>query len=326
MANYGASRQRTVAANGAIDLNRVRVFIHVVEDGSFTAAAARLAMPKSSVSRSITALERSLGVRLMQRTTRALNLTDAGRTYFQQVRPALASLSDSAASVRALGTEPRGRVRVTAPPEAEELLCTFIGRFKKKYPLVQIDASFSSRRVDLVAEGFDVAMRAGELKDSSLIARKVVTNRFGLFASAGYLRRRGTPKSVADLAGHECIGMNTPTGRAVWTLQRPDGKEESVEVKCSLTTDLLQFAARSAAEGLGIAMLPELMTSQVPDLLQRVLPQYGKGGGDMNIVSPSRAFEPLAVSLFKDGLAQMMTELSHKRCGGAARKMLAKSA
>src|SRR3954453_22755389 len=101
MTNYGPPRQRTVAQGETIALNRVRVFVRVVEDGSFTAAAKRLALPKSSVSRAVTALERSLGVRLLQRTTRALHLTDAGRSWFQQVRPALASLADSAASVSA---------------------------------------------------------------------------------------------------------------------------------------------------------------------------------------------------------------------------------
>src|SRR5262245_61617158 len=106
MTNYPSGRQRTVASDGTIDLNRIHTFVRVVEDGSFTAAARRLGLPKSSVSRNITALERSLGIRLLQRTTRALNLTDAGRTWFQQVRPALASLTDSTASVRALGTEP----------------------------------------------------------------------------------------------------------------------------------------------------------------------------------------------------------------------------
>src|SRR5581483_11557295 len=112
MANYAASRQPTVASIATIDLNRVHVFSHVVEHGSFTAAAAQLGLPKSSVSRSVTALERSLGVRLLQRTTRALSLTDAGRTYYQQVRPALTSLWDSAAAVRDLGSEPTGRVRI----------------------------------------------------------------------------------------------------------------------------------------------------------------------------------------------------------------------
>src|SRR5258705_10820145 len=106
MANYGVRGQRTVATDSTIDLNRVRAFVHVVEDGSFTAAAKRLGLPKSSVSRSISALERSLGVRLLQRTTRALNLTDAGRTWFQQVRPAVASLTDSTASGRAPRTRP----------------------------------------------------------------------------------------------------------------------------------------------------------------------------------------------------------------------------
>src|SRR5258706_3294839 len=128
MANYGIRGQRTVATDSTIDLNRVRAFVHVVEDGSFTAAARRLGLPKSSVSRSVTALERSLGVRLLQRTTRALHLTDAGQTWFAQVRPALASLTDSTASVRELDAEPRGLVRVTCPPDSDDLLVGYVAR------------------------------------------------------------------------------------------------------------------------------------------------------------------------------------------------------
>lgn len=299
----------------------MRAFVRVVEDGSFTAAARRLGLPKSSVSRSITALEKSLGVRLLQRTTRALHLTDAGQTWFAQVRPALTSLTDSAASVRELGAEPRGRVRVSCPPDSHELLAGYVTRFMKKYPRVQLEVSFTARHVDLVAEGFDLAMRAGELKDSSLVVRRIHTTDLGLFAAPSYLKRRGTPKSVAALARHDCIAMSAPSGRAVWTLVGPSGEPESVELQCALTTDLVEFAGRAAVAGLGIALLPEVFAGGSAQL-QRVLPEYRRVGGSLSVVSPSRGFEPRAVTLFKEGLIAELSSLTKTRCTHAGAKML----
>lgn len=307
MANYPSQRQQTVARTGTIDLNRVHAFVRVVEDGSFTAAARRLGLPKSSVSRSVTALERELGVRLLQRTTRALHLTDAGRTWFQQVRPALASLADSTASVRSLGTEPRGRVRVSCPPDGGELLLPLVKRFRRKYPAVDLDLSFTARHVDLVAEGFDLAVRAGELKDSSLVVRKIQNTDLGLYAAPSYLRRAGTPRSLEELKRHACLTMSAPSGRTTWTLSGPTGEPTSVEVQSAISADSMPFLVRAAAEGLGIAMLPEVVVAGAPEALVRVLPALRRVGIGLNVVSPSRGYEPRAVALFKEELIAELT-------------------
>jgi DNA-binding transcriptional LysR family regulator len=320
MANYGAERQPTVVSGATIDLNRVHVFSHVVEHGSFTAAAQQLGLPKSSVSRSVTALERALGVRLLQRTTRALSLTDAGRTYYQQVRPALASLSDSAAAVRDRGSEPTGRVRVSVPSDSQEIISRYVARFKKEHPRVQVDVSFSSRHVDLVAEGFDLALRAGALKDSSLVARKVMDGDLALYAAPSYLRRHKAPATPRDLEAHECIGMHSPTGRGTWTLTGPGGLETPVEVVFGVSCDHLQFAVRCAINGLGIVLAPEVIAGGFAKAeLVRVLPQWRRVGVSVNIVSPSRAFEPLAVTLFKEGLFKEASRLSATRCASTLR-------
>ena len=238
MANYVSRGQRTVAASETIDLNRVRVFTRVVAEGSFTAAARKLGLPKSSVSRSVSTLERTLGVRLLQRTTRALSLTDAGRAYFQQVGPALESVTSSTASVRARGTEPSGRVRISAAPDGAEQLADYVAQFRAQYPRVQVDVSFVSRHVDLVAEGFDLALRGGFLKrDSSLVMRKLMTTNHVLYAAPAYLRSRRPPKTVAQLKDHDCIGYNSTTGRGVDILLgtynyldlTPLGRQESWE-------------------------------------------------------------------------------------------------
>ncbi|MBL8953120.1 MAG: LysR family transcriptional regulator [Myxococcaceae bacterium] len=302
-----------------MDLNQVNTFIRVVEDGSFTGAAAKLGLPKSSVSRAVTALEKSLGVRLLQRTTRALHLTEAGRTWFQQARPALASLTESAASVSALGTEPRGRVRMSAPPDSEELLSGFVADFRRRYPLVQVDVSFSARHVDLVAEGFDLALRAGELKDSSLVVRRIHESRLGLYAAPSYLKKRGTPRTLEDLTQHDCIVMNAPSGRATWRLSGPAGEPETVEVNVAIGTDTMQFAGRMALAGLGVAMLPQHVAARVEGL-KRVLPEWQRVGSFLSIVSPSRGFEPRAVTLFKEGVIEVLGHLTGPQCTEKAKR------
>jgi DNA-binding transcriptional LysR family regulator len=321
MDNYQRPGKRTVSGKESIDLNRVRLFVRVVEDGSFTAAAKRLGLPKSSVSKGMTALEKSLGVRLLQRTTRALNLTDAGRSWYQQVRPALASLTDSTASLSARAAEPRGRVRFTCPPDANDFVARYVARFRRQYPQVHIDVSLVSRHVDLIAEGFDLALRVGELKDSSLVVRKVHDAALALYASREYLRQHGAPKRVADLARHPCIALNAPSGRAVWTLTAASGETESVEVSCPITTDVVQFVARAVVSGLGIALLPEHMANGVREL-QRVLPEWRRLGGAMCVVSPSRGYEPRAVSLFKEGLIAELLKFNPERCARSAQHLL----
>src|SRR4051812_35490738 len=167
MANYREQRQQTVAKNGTIDLNRVRTFVRVVEDGSFPAAARRLGLPKSSVSRSVTALEEELGVRLLQRTTRSLHLTDAGRAYFTRVREALAGVDEATADVAEMGSVPRGTVRMTAPIDGGELpLAELVAEFVQRHPAIHVDLIMTARRVDLIDEGIDLALRAGPLEDS----------------------------------------------------------------------------------------------------------------------------------------------------------------
>src|SRR5450432_3748982 len=189
-----------------MDLNHVAVFIRVVELESFTAAAKQLGLPKSSVSRTVTRLEEDLGVRLLQRTTRTLHLTEAGHAYYERARVALTGLEEAASAATDMSTVPRGVVRVTAPGDLGVLnLADIVWRFSRAYPLVHIELSLSSRFVDLVAEGFDLAVRAGKLTDSTLIARKIGSDSLGIFAAQSYLKRRGRPKAFSALTEHDCV-------------------------------------------------------------------------------------------------------------------------
>src|SRR5437899_9657870 len=147
-----------------IDLNRVRLFVRVAEAGSFTGAARVAGLPKSSVSRAVAALERELAVRLIQRTTRRLQLTEAGRAYYESVSRALSGIDEAAAAVSALQDTPRGQLRITAPPDLGQwLLAPTIARFAMRYPDVQVEVSLTQRLVDLVHEGLDLALRVGKL-------------------------------------------------------------------------------------------------------------------------------------------------------------------
>lgn len=289
-----------------MDLNAVAVFVKVVEAESFTAAAAQLGLPKSSVSRTVSRLEEELGVRLLHRTTRQLHLTDVGRLYFEGARAALHGLEEAASTASNQSVEPRGLVRLAAPPGIEDLgLADIVARFRRKYPLVHVDVSIASRRVDLVGEGFDLAIRGGKLNDSTLIARKIGSDSLGVFASADYLRGRARPKRVADLAEHEAVLFRGVNGRCEWHLIGPNG-EEKVTVRGAVNADDLSFVQEAVIAGIGIALMPTVVgrivakRSALP--MVRLLPEYSSPGADAHIVMPTRRFQPAAVVLFSDFL------------------------
>jgi len=303
-----------VATVATMDLNHVAVFARVVELESFTGAAKQLGLPKSSVSRTVTRLENELGVRLLQRTTRKLHLTEAGQAYYERARVALTGLEEAASAATNLSAEPRGTVRVTAPADTGIMdLGELVGRFVRKYPLVHVEISLSSRFVDLVAEGFDLALRAGKMADSSLVARKIGNDTLGLFASPAYLRRRGRPKSVPDLANHDCVLFRGTHGKSEWKLTGPRG-EERVTVRGPLNADEMSFVQQAVSAGVGVALLPMIgvrlaaARGRLP-LPVRLLPEYSVGGNSLNVVSPSARFQPASVIAFRDFLIAELTEL-----------------
>jgi len=295
-----AKTAKTVAVRAPIDLNHVATFVRVAEAGSFTAAAAAAGVLKSSVSRSVAALEVSLGVRLLQRTTRSLHLTDAGQAYYTAVREAISGIRDATAQATEAGREPQGLIRLTAP-EGFDALAEILGRFLARYPKIRLDISLTGRRVDLVEEGFDLALRAGALPDSSLVARKITDLSLGLYASKRYLRAHGKPTTVAELAQHRFILLRAPQGRATLRLHGPAGIE-SVEVSGWLSADELSFVWESARVDLGLALLPGVPNR--PADLVRVLPQYGVPGGGFYVVIPSARHEPTRVALLRETLVK----------------------
>jgi DNA-binding transcriptional LysR family regulator len=303
-----------------MDYNDVPVFVRVVETGSFTRAAHALGLQKSSVSRTIGRLESELGVRLLQRTTRQLSLTDAGQQFYDAVRSALTHVDDAVATVRELGGEPRGLIRMTAPSGADVLgLADMIVEFGQRYPAISIDIVLTGRFVDLVSEGFDLAIRAGQLEDSQLVATRIMMSGHVLFAAPSYLDKRGRPTMLEQLAEHQCVLFKGRGGSSVWPLTGPDGVERELEVSGALSVDELSFAMRASQAGAGIALLPPEIAAPaaMSGALEVVLPDYYRRVGPIHIVLPSAVFIPSRVALFRDHLVERLQQMSarvHAQC------------
>ncbi len=305
---------KLVAEPTSIDLNQIGVFVRVVEAGSFTAAAAVLRLPKSSVSRKFAALESALGTRLLQRTTRRLRLTEAGQRYFRQARQAVVDLDEAANELANLGLAPRGNVRISAADFEDGPLAEVIAAFCRVHPQIHVDLTVTGRRVNLIEEGFDLAVRAGLLEDSTLVARKVARSELKLYAAPSYLARRGTPRRLADVARHDCVLYRTAKGLFPWRLTGPRGPE-TVRVSGSVTADDMGFVRRLVLGGAGIGLLPETLaeTEVARDALERVLPAYAVRGGAIYVVSPPLRHLPARVALLRDYLiAELPRALGRK--------------
>jgi DNA-binding transcriptional LysR family regulator len=285
-----------------MDLNRALTFARVVEDGGFTAAARTLRTPKSSVSRAVALLEEELGVRLLQRSTRKVELTEAGRVFYDRASRALAGLEDAEAAVSDLQASLRGAVRVTAPPDAGAgILAPVVARFVERHPAVQVELVLTGRVVDLVAEGIDFAFRAAKISDSSLVARKLAVRNGALYAAPSYLARRAEPERVADLAAHESLLFRADHGRARWTLTGPGG-EESIDVRGAISADDFAFLREAAVHGSGVALLPQFLAapSVARGELVRLLPDYIGMRGEWHLVYPSGRYLPRRAAVFRD--------------------------
>ncbi|MGO9767685.1 MAG: LysR family transcriptional regulator [Myxococcaceae bacterium] len=292
------------------DLNHVAVFVRVVDTGSFTAAASALGLPKSSVSRSVARLEGELGVRLLQRTTRSVHLTDAGHAYYDGVARALSGLEEAQAAVSAMQAKPQGTVRVTTAVDiGVNVVAGLVARFVRQNPDIHVEMVLTGRLVNLVDEGVDLAVRAGKLDDSSLVARRVGTLEARLHAAPGYLRRHATPKTVAELARHDCVLFRARRGQSTWELVGPKGVER-VDVSGRVSADDYAFVRQMLLAGGGIGLVPWTTCAQDVDRgrLVRVLEEYAAPGGALHVVYPSSRYVPQRVALLRDFLVQGLLE------------------
>jgi DNA-binding transcriptional LysR family regulator len=286
--------------NSIPDLNQIFLFVEVVRAGSFAEASRRLAVPANSVSRKIQQLEAGLGSRLIHRSTRKLTLTAAGRAFFDTCASPVAELAQAGQAAADGGKLPGGLVRIAAPADFFDLFrLEWIADFLATYPQVSMEFVLDDAKADLIAGSIDVAIRAGHLVDHNHVGHKLVKTHFALVASPSYIAVRGMPRKLQALSAHDCVVQSSQSGPVVWHLEGLGGSN-TVEVSGRFRANTARAVLRSAVAGLGVALLPELMT--LPEIeagrLVRVLPAYTRSGADLYAVSVSRRQIPRAVTAF----------------------------
>jgi DNA-binding transcriptional LysR family regulator len=241
-----------------MELDGIDILVKVVQAGSFSRAAKQLGMPNSTVSAKVSALEKRLGVSLLQRTTRKLHVTQAGEAYFHRCSQALAELQAAETELETERGEPSGLLRLTAPVEVgHNLLPPLVNAFLERYPRAKVEMIITNRLVDLVAKNVDLAVRAGALKDSALIARRFVLGRFGLWASPDYLKRNPAPSHPKELAQHDCMRLSQFGGTG---LQLSKGREHvRVALAGRVLADDFEALRALAVLGRGIVFLPSIL-------------------------------------------------------------------
>lgn len=261
-------------------LAALQAFSEVAATGSFSEAARRLRSSKSAVSRHVAALEADLGARLFHRTTRSLTLTEAGGGYLERVSAILADLAEADAAVSELQSAPRGKLRVNAPMSFGFLhLAQALPEFLALYPDVTMDLAMNDRYVDLVEEGFDVAVRIGAMEDSSLIARRLAPVKIVICATPDYLKQHGAPRTPQDLRNHDCIANSNMTRGHEWRLLDDMGRLQTIPVHGRISANNGDAMRIAVLNGLGISMLPsfiigeDLKSGALVSLLESHVPQ-----------------------------------------------------
>jgi DNA-binding transcriptional LysR family regulator len=293
---------------GTMKLDLLTVFEAVARTSSFSAAAKELRLPKSSVSRAIARLEGDLGVQLLFRTTRQVSPSAAGLALHERVAPLLRQLRSAVGTLPEREEEPSGELRVTAPVDLGVLfLAEVVTRYTARYPSVSVSLHLTGRVVDLVGEGFDVALRVGaSLRDSTLLVRRAAPVVVQLFASPLYLARRGTPRSEAELAEHDWVVFRSGPQRL-----RIAAPREAVGVeprRGRIVADDLLFVRDAVRAGAGIGLLPSFVAE--PDVLAgtlvRVLPRTEHTSGHLHIVTPAAKQVPRKVTAFRELVLELL--------------------
>jgi DNA-binding transcriptional LysR family regulator len=291
-----------------VNLDAIAVFVKVVQAGSFTHAAKLLNMPNSTVSAKVAALEKELGITLLQRTTRSLHLTEAGEVYFRRCLRALEELQAAENELAADRGAPKGVLRLTAPVElGRSVLPPVLDVLMKRHPAIEIDLVITNRLADLVAENIDVAVRAGPLKNSGLIARRFSLGQFGLWASPGYLKKHSAPRNPDELNDHQCLRFAPFTGR---NLQLSNGRERAqVALAGRITADDFETLRALAVLGWGIALLPSFLCVEEAKerKLVAVLPDWRGESVTISIVYPAQRFVSPKIRAFITAAEELWT-------------------
>jgi DNA-binding transcriptional LysR family regulator len=295
-----------------MDLIRdMTLFVEVARAGSFTKAAQRLSLPTSTLSRRIRALEKSLKIQLMSRTTRSIELTDAGTMYLKRCADIVDAARVAHESLQGFASAPRGHLRISMTGDFGPIfIAPYLATFRTVYPDITFELDMSPRRVDLASEPFDLALRIGVLEDSSLIARRLALLRVALYAAPSYIAARGTPRRPEDLGAHDAIPTRRGANGAHWTLS--NGKEvRRIALRCPIVANSLGMIRMLVLSGAGIGLLDEGMVSQdvKQGRLVRVLPQWSLDRIPINAVTASRLI-PEKTRVLIDFLAKQLAHLN----------------
>lgn len=300
-----------------VEPNDLLLFARIVEAGSFSQAALRVDLPKSTVSRRIALLEARLGERLLQRTTRKLMLTEFGASLLEHARKVVDEVEAAGALVQHRQLAPSGKLRISMPGDFANLgMSGMLAHFMDRYPAITLELDLSPRRVDLVGENFDIAIRMGDLpEDSSLNARRVALEKIALYASPAYIARRGLPEQPEDLVKHDLLCLPRRGGAApTWTLTR--GKTVwQRELPAKLTANSPDLLARIACAGAGIAASSNLFAeaSLEKGELVRVLPEWSMPEVTGWAVFPGRRLMPAKTRAFLDMMESMCCDEARKK-------------
>lgn len=282
-----------------MDLNEISFFVQVVQSGSFSKAALQLNIPKSTISHKVASLEKRLGITLIQRTTRQQNITSAGRAYYEKCVQALEEIKTAESALSASQSEPQGMLRITAPAElGGTVLPEIISKYTHQFPRVEVELLLTDRQVDLLSEKVDLAIRVGQLKDSSLRAKKVGSVYFAPFASPEYLKSRSHPLQPKDLKSHDVLRF-TPLAQE---LQRMTGPRGSVPITfhSRVAANSLEIIRNLAVQGEGIAFLPTYYC--YPEVkegrLIRLLGEWKTAVNPVHFVSPAQKYPRPLLSAF----------------------------
>lgn len=289
------------------NLTDIAVFCRLVETGSFTHAAAQLGLSRAVVSKYITRLEQRLGARLLNRTTRRLSLTEAGTTLYQASAGALNQIEEAELEISRLQAEPRGVLRVSAPMSFGILhIAPALAEFLTRYPAVTVDLKLDDRMVDVVEEGFDLAIRISTLKDSTLVARRLAPSRHVLCASRAYLERHGLPRTPEELSTHNCMLYTYVSQPNTWRFTAPDGNEIGVNVRGNLRHNNGLVEREAGLQGLGIMKSPTFYVGELirEGRLQAVLTDYKIAETSVYAVYPGRKYLSPKVRASIEFLAQ----------------------
>mgnify|MGYP003384319808 FL=1 len=280
------------------DLNEIAIFVKVVDAGSFTGAAKSLGLPKSTVSRKITQLEERLGVRLLQRTTRTLSLTDTGSAYYNQCSRIIGDVEEANIAVTEMQSTPKGLLRITAPMLfGTWVLSDLVSNFLSKNPEIQVEIVLTDQSLDLIQEGIDVAFRAGVLADSSLIARSLGEISVITCASPAYIEKHGSPSHPNELKQHNIVNWVQSDS---WNFDKPE--HVSVDFKSRVKINDAQSLHKMALNGLGIARLPTFICAQdiIDKKLTPILCNWGVDAVPIHAIYPSNRHLSVKVRSFVD--------------------------